>query len=390
MIGHGAPEGSEVGEFVDYIKEGGRLYGLAKITDEETWQHIEAGDWGAVSVEFIAKEITCSECGDDITNNADTHDHIVNRTAHMVIEDCVFDRVALIDNPAYPRAKVEEVDGWHDVWPANITVTDPTGTYFPADDQTFPQPVEWCELSKKLTAELEKPRQKGKPRPDRQRLIEHFGEEMALRLLDLVGDDAYKLLPERGTRLSPQAGDLKFVRRGVGTSPGARGVGIAHDEERNAQNKNGGKKVTDEDKKRIAELEQQLKAANEERDKTKAELGQAGKDHKETQDKLAEMEKAQHEAKVAELVDLRIQAGLVMEADRDAEIKRLGEFTDPALDQLTADIKKQAQEETPPSKPSPKAKAGGEKLGAIEETRKRLFGYRRDSMASSGGKIVRG
>lgn len=399
MMGHGAPEGSEVGEFVDYIKEEGRLYGLAKITDDETWGHIKAGDWGAVSVEFIAKKITCSECGADITENAETHDHIVNRAGHMVIEDLVFDKVALIDNPAYPRAKVEEVDGITDVWsydywkssgtthPYSVTVMPQTGTYFPTDDQTdFTRPVEWCELSKKLTAELEKPRQKGKPRPDRQRLIEHFGEEMALKLLELVGDDAYKLLPERGTRLSPQAGDLKFVRRGAGASPGARGVGITRDEKRNAQIKNGGKKVTDQEE-RIAELEQQLKTANEEHDGLKAELE---KSLKETQDKLAEMEKAQHEAKVAELVDLRIQADLVTEAAQEAEIKRLGEFPDPALDQLITDIKKPAQEETPPSKPNPKAKAGGEKLSAIEEQRERLFGYRRDGMASDGGKIVRG
>lgn len=49
----------------------------------------------------------------------------------------------------------------------------------------------------------------GQPKTDRERLIAHYGEDVALKLLDLIGDDAYKLLPERGTK---RINDEPFLR----------------------------------------------------------------------------------------------------------------------------------------------------------------------------------
>jgi len=49
----------------------------------------------------------------------------------------------------------------------------------------------------------QEPRQRGNPRSDWERLVNHFGEEEAKRLVDELGEEeAYKKLPERGTGLS--------------------------------------------------------------------------------------------------------------------------------------------------------------------------------------------
>jgi len=47
----------------------------------------------------------------------------------------------------------------------------------------------------------EEPPKGGEPKTDMERLIAHFGEETATKLLDLIGEEAYKLLPERGTKV---------------------------------------------------------------------------------------------------------------------------------------------------------------------------------------------
>jgi len=48
---------------------------------------------------------------------------------------------------------------------------------------------------------------RGEPKTDGERLIDHYGEEKALQLLDLIGEDAYKLLPPRGTSLEGSLGE---------------------------------------------------------------------------------------------------------------------------------------------------------------------------------------
>ncbi|MFQ6080758.1 MAG: hypothetical protein ACE5OW_03705, partial [Candidatus Bathyarchaeia archaeon] len=46
----------------------------------------------------------------------------------------------------------------------------------------------------------EKP-EAGEPKRDKERLAAHFGQEVAMKLLDLIGEEAYRLLPERGTKV---------------------------------------------------------------------------------------------------------------------------------------------------------------------------------------------
>jgi len=59
----------------------------------------------------------------------------------------------------------------------------------------------------------EKPPKAGEPKTDKERLIAHFGEETATKLLDLIGEEAYKLLPPKGTKVQQaqeqQGGELK-------------------------------------------------------------------------------------------------------------------------------------------------------------------------------------
>jgi len=59
----------------------------------------------------------------------------------------------------------------------------------------------------------EEPPEAGEPKTDKERLIAHFGEEVATKLLDLIGEEAYKLLPPRGTKVQQaeeqQGGELK-------------------------------------------------------------------------------------------------------------------------------------------------------------------------------------
>jgi len=49
------------------------------------------------------------------------------------------------------------------------------------------------------------------PRTERERLIAHFGEEKAKKLLELVGEDAYKLLPPRGSASEDSMGTVPII-----------------------------------------------------------------------------------------------------------------------------------------------------------------------------------
>jgi len=71
-----------------------------------------------------------------------------------------------------------------------------------------------CAAAKELEIESEvcglkeeaggEPPEGGVPKTDRERLTAHFGEETATKLLDLIGEEAYKLLPERATKVQTQ------------------------------------------------------------------------------------------------------------------------------------------------------------------------------------------
>jgi len=368
MIGHGAPEGSEVGVFTDYLKEDGRLYGLAKITNEGTWKHIVAGDWKAVSVEFVAKKISCSVCGADTTKEPDAH--ILDHTGHEVIEDFEFDAVGLVDSPAYPRAKVEEVNGHHEVWPAKIIASTNTSvpplqiistpnpqtttiTITGAFSGTSPDDILWSNFSRRLTAELAKQRaaQALAPEDTSWDLTAAETNDLPDAAFAWIDPDYPDKSSDKNLRKLPHhkmiGGTLKVVWRGVAAAMavllGARG----------------GIDLPRDDKRKVYE---HLAAHYRQFDKEAPEF----KTNKEEGDKLEKITEA--EKRIAEL-----EKGQSRIAELDKQVE--------ALTKAQTEIKAKLDE------PNPKAKAG-EAATKIEDTRVRLFGYRRDRMASDGGKIV--
>lgn len=78
------------------------------ITDEVVWEKLTSGEWGPVSVVIKAFKVTCSLCGDDITDGPD--EHIVSGSGHEVIESFEFDRVDFVSNPAYTDAGVIKLE----------------------------------------------------------------------------------------------------------------------------------------------------------------------------------------------------------------------------------------------------------------------------------------
>jgi len=55
----------------------------------------------------------------------------------------------------------------------------------------------------------------GQPKTDMERLISHYGEEKAKALYELIGDDAFKLLPERGSGLEEAERRIKELEEKV-------------------------------------------------------------------------------------------------------------------------------------------------------------------------------
>lgn len=84
-----------------------------------------------------------------------------------------------------------------------------------------------------------------------------------------------------------------------------------------------------------------------------------------------------HLERVAELVGLRLKAGLVEVDKKGAEVDRLSELGDDTLNLLTADTKAFIVRMSKPS--GPKARYTAEQqMDAVESVRERLFGYRRE------------
>ena len=93
----------------------------------------------------------------------------------------------------------------------------------------------------------------------------------------------------------------------------------------------------------------------------------------------------QHAARVNELLDLRLKAGLVEADKRGEEMSRLSELGDDTLNLLIKDTKAFIAHLPTPSEPKAKYTAE-QQTDAVESVRERLFGYRR----GKDGNIVGG
>lgn len=71
-----------------------------------------------------------------------------------------------------------------------------------AKNQDKEDPEAYCaEIKRKVEGSQATDQEGGVPKTDKERLIAHFGEEVATKLLELIGEEAYKLLPPRGTKV---------------------------------------------------------------------------------------------------------------------------------------------------------------------------------------------
>lgn len=143
-----------------------------------------------------------------------------------------------------------------------------------------------------------------------------------------------------------------------------------------------------EEKKRleaqIEELRQQLEEAQAENDTLKAENEslkdvQAEKD--ELKGRVEALEAERHQERVDAALEARFKAGLV--ADREVEAERLKELDDDILVLLAEDAEKVAEKLAKVTPTGPKAKYTTDDKtafeAAVEDTRERLFGHRREA-----------
>lgn len=120
---------------------------------------------------------------------------------------------------------------------------------------------------------------------------------------------------------------------------------------------------------KLAELEQELETVKGEK--------------QELESRLQVIEDERHAERVASAVDARVKAGIVKEAERQAEADRLTTLDDGALALLQEDAVKVAEIAVKAQPAGPKAKYSPEDRdtfeAAVEGARERLFGHRRAS-----------
>lgn len=116
---------------------------------------------------------------------------------------------------------------------------------------------------------------------------------------------------------------------------------------------------------RITQLEQQLT--------------QETKAKEEAEEKLGQLNAARHAENVDATLQARAEAGLAR--DPDAERERLNEYGEEFLAQLKADAEKiiEAQSRHPAAPKAKNAPGGTDLEAAMEDTRERLFGHRRET-----------
>jgi LysM repeat protein len=112
------PEGQTLdsGKFVSTEKPGAYALGTASITDDQTWNMMQAGKLGPVSVVLFSYQDTCSKCGADLSGLEDPFGghsclSVKDSSAFIQVESFKFKRVDFVDVPAYPQAGLQEMSG---------------------------------------------------------------------------------------------------------------------------------------------------------------------------------------------------------------------------------------------------------------------------------------
>jgi len=374
----------EVGKFTQASKKDGYALGLAEITDLTAWEKIKNSEWKPVSVEITADKVVCSKCGQDVLDEPD--EHIKSGEAHEVIEAFKFNRVAFVSEPAYPRAGILAFDGLEQTGLPNkgtgLTAKREGGVLgrtvvkfggvIPFDETPkAPEETEWdfnaanydVDQLRRACAwyDSEDPDVK-----ESYKLPHHFpdgrvvwrGVAAAMGVLmgarggvDIPSDDrhgVYNHLAKHYAQFEKEPPEFQ--------------ASMNHSHECDKDKKIGGEGEMDE---KIAELQTKLEAVTAENKQLKAQLDR--------------IEEKRHLERVAEIADLRVQAGLTK--DRNAEIERLKGFDEKTLELLKSDTESFIAEKQRMARlAGPKARftAGHEDevKQKVEETRMRFFGHR--------------
>jgi hypothetical protein len=108
------PDGKTIdsGAFTSYEKPGPFALGTARIDDQQTWQMMQEGKLGPISVVINSFRDTCSSCGEDLSAKKDPfteHKCLSEGDAYAKVESFRFKRVDFVDVPAYPQAGLLEM-----------------------------------------------------------------------------------------------------------------------------------------------------------------------------------------------------------------------------------------------------------------------------------------
>ena len=383
-----------VGEFVDAEKPNGYAIATAEITDPIAWEKIKSGEWKPVSVEITARKVICSKCGQDILDEPD--EHVKSGEAHEVILDFTFNRVAFVSEPAYPRAGILVIEshaGLEQTRPQkrpgltaekdggdlSKTVLKTAGVIPFEETPKAPEDMEWNFRAADYTIEQlrracawydsKKPDVKASYKlphhlPDGRVVWRGVAAAMAVLMGARGGVD----IPESDRR--GVYNHLARHYRQFGREPPEFQAAV-DSHESDEKNEKGGENTDMSE--RIAELQERLEAVTAEKEKLESRVA-------ELESELEKIREERHMEKVAELVDLRVEAGLVK--DRKAEIERLRNFDDETLELLRSDAEAFIAEKQRISKiagPRARFTAKHEDLlkQKIEETRMRLFGHQK-------------
>jgi len=367
----------DVGKFLSFEKPDGYALATAEITDPSVWEKVSSGAWGPVSVVITAYLVTCSVCGEEITEHPEDHIHIKNGTGHEVIESFVFDRVDFVSTPAYPQAGVLTLDELAEAGHARTRMASYVGergegmsnrsAFAKAPEDApwnFSQADYTLEQLKRASAYVEPPGDKKEDchlphhLPDGT-LVWH-GVDAAGKVL-MGARDGYQGpgKDQAKAHLTPHyhAFDKKAPWESQSNMDGAQGPqgNLKPDEEKEKQ------KMSED----IAKIQHELEAVKAENETLKTDL-----------DRITE---ERHAERIETTVEARFKAGLVK--DRAAETERLKEFNDATLALLAEDAGKVAERMA--EAPRPKAKNTKETRteleAAVEEKREQLFGHRKEA-----------
>ena len=397
----------QVGKWIKVDKPDGYALATAEIIDDIAWEKISSSEWGSVSVVIKAFKVTCSVCSKDITEVPD--EHILSGEGHEIIESFVFDRVDFVEEPAYPQAGVLTLGHLAEAEAAY-------GVLFTAEAVPFEETMKAPEDRTWDGGAAEARIRRWAGGPDKGS-IRWSDYRRAFAWYDRGDSENF------GSYMLPHHdiinGQLSVVWRGVAAAMqallGARGgVDIPDADRRGTYNhlarhyaqwektppeyhasrsnmdgakgprsnpKPEEKREKQEMEEQVAELRQELETLKAENETLNTENETLKAENQKNKEKLDHIEAERHQEHVNAAVGARIMAGIVR--DRQGEAERLKDLDDATLIFLREDAELVAEKLAKASLAGPKAKYTGDSKSsfdvAVEETRERLFGHRREA-----------